>query len=90
MLHTFQMKTNRVFANEAEIIRCLENEFRFCTLYRESSAADLLDGDILYHGFLTTCDEETMRHSIYCLTVVALYIGSPFNDYEYRYILDLV
>ena len=87
MLHKFQMKTNRVFADEAEIIRCLEDEFRFCTLYRVSEYDELLDGEILYQGELTTVDEDTMVHRSYKLTVAAIYIGSPFHDYEYRYIL---
>ena len=83
------MKTNRVFADENEIVECLHNEFRFCPLYRESKVEDLLDGDVIYQGRLTTCDEESMVHSEYYLMIVALYIGSPFNDYEYRYVLFL-
>lgn len=90
MLHKFQMKTNRVFADEEEIIRCLENEFHFCTLYREHQEKDLHEGDILYQGELTTVDEDTMVHRVYRLKVVAIYIGSPFNDYEYRYILEFL
>lgn len=90
MLHKFQMKTNRVFADEAEIVRCLENEFRFCTLYREYQEEDLLDGKILYQGELTTVDEDTMVHRSYRLKVVAIYIGGPFFDYEYRYILEFL
>lgn len=90
MLHKFQMKTNRVFKDEAEIVECLHEDFRFCTLYREDDFGSLEYDKILYDGFLSTCDEDTRVHRVYHLLVAAFYIGSPFHDYEYRYILKWV
>lgn len=90
MLHKFQMKTNRVFTDESEIIRCLEFEFYYDVLHRVSQREDLLDGEILYHGELTTVEEDTMVHRSYELTVVAIYVGTPFRDYEYRYLLEFL